>query len=84
MLTVPQLKKMAREAGLGVPSEIKDELMEAIVGYLLPGYPYANPFAKQVQPEEVQEVQEVEAEAVEEDIGALPMPVPVPMPGPVA
>lgn len=58
----------------------KDALIEALANYLLPGYPFADPFAAQEPAEE--EVMETVAELVDGP-GTLPMPGPLPMPAPL-
>jgi hypothetical protein len=48
LLSVPMLKKMYKEASLPLPdlSDDKDALMEGLVGWLLPNYPYEDPYAQ--------------------------------------
>lgn len=44
--TVAQLKKFHKEAGLLNPPDDKDDLVKELVGWLLPSYPYEDPWGK--------------------------------------
>lgn len=55
LVRVPELKKMHTKAtGIAAPED-KDELMEQIVGYLLPTYPYHHPNGSASEAEEGEE-----------------------------
>ena len=43
-MTLPELKKMFKAAGLKDPPADKDKIAEQLVGHILPGYPYAKPY----------------------------------------